>query len=213
MKPTLFYVGDPMCSWCYGIAPELEKVRFHFSEIIDFEIIMGGLRPYNKETMTDLKDFLTHHWDTVNQRSGQSFNYCILQDPNITYDTEPPCRATVIVRNSNPDKAFQFFAEVQSIFYQKNKNLHLVESYAPILQKLKIDQAKFTQNFNSPYFKELVKNDFLRSQQLGITKYPSIVLQHGEMHFMITTGFETAAEIIDKIQQVLIKQGVFARSN
>lgn len=23
----VIYVGDPMCSWCYGIAPELDKLK------------------------------------------------------------------------------------------------------------------------------------------------------------------------------------------
>jgi len=213
MKPTLVYVGDPMCSWCYGIAPELEKVKSYFNETLNFDIIMGGLRPYNKETMTDLKEFLTHHWDGVHQQSGQPFNYCILQDSKITYDTEPPSRATVIVRDSNPDKAFSFFEEVQRMFYQKNKNLHLIESYYSILKKLEIDLAQFKQNFDSPYFKELVKKDFLRSQQLGITTFPSITLQLQERNFMITKGFATANEIIDQVQSVLGKQGMYNRAN
>lgn len=26
-KPALIYIGDPLCSWCYGIAPELDKLK------------------------------------------------------------------------------------------------------------------------------------------------------------------------------------------
>ncbi|MBK9151344.1 MAG: hypothetical protein IPM26_10245 [Saprospiraceae bacterium] len=25
-KDTLIYVGDPMCSWCYGFSPKVDKL-------------------------------------------------------------------------------------------------------------------------------------------------------------------------------------------
>ncbi|MDH5427723.1 MAG: DsbA family protein, partial [Nitrospirota bacterium] len=27
MSPTLIYVADPMCSWCWGFSPVLEEIR------------------------------------------------------------------------------------------------------------------------------------------------------------------------------------------
>ncbi len=40
----LIYVGDPMCSWCWGIAPQLDTlVRTHPD--IPLRIVVGGLRP------------------------------------------------------------------------------------------------------------------------------------------------------------------------
>ena len=42
----IIYVGDPMCSWCYGIAPELKKLKSHYdTKNIPFKIIVNGLRP------------------------------------------------------------------------------------------------------------------------------------------------------------------------
>ena len=66
-----------MCSWCYGISDELTIVHQHYDHI-PLELVKGGLRPYNTETMSDLKSFLQHHWEEVNKRSGQEFNYGVL---------------------------------------------------------------------------------------------------------------------------------------
>ena len=33
-KPTLISMGDPICSWSYGIAPELGNVKSHFGNKI-----------------------------------------------------------------------------------------------------------------------------------------------------------------------------------
>jgi len=49
-KMTLIYIGDPMCSWCYGLANEWETTYKTFEQEANIELIMGGLRPYNKQT-------------------------------------------------------------------------------------------------------------------------------------------------------------------
>jgi len=121
-KPKLIYFGDPMCSWCYGFSPEMEKAIDSLSSEVDFQMVMGGLRPYNTETMKDLGDFLQHHWEEVGSRSGQSFSYEILKDTSFVYDTEPACRAVVLMRELKPEKEFEFFHKVQNAFYFKNKN-------------------------------------------------------------------------------------------
>jgi putative protein-disulfide isomerase len=44
-KASLICVGDPMCFWCYGFAPELTAVKEQWQDSLNFEIIVGGLRP------------------------------------------------------------------------------------------------------------------------------------------------------------------------
>jgi len=200
-KPKLIYIGDPMCSWCYGVAPEMEKVKAHFRETLDFEIIMGGLRPYNTQSMSQLKSFLTQHWEEVHHRSGQSFQYDILDSTTITYDTEPPCRATVIVRQMAPEKAFPFFTKVQKTFYQENKNMHLAESYHSALISLEIDTAEFDRHFNSDEMKALVRKDFERSRQMGVNGFPTLALQIGDELFLIANGYSTAKKMIERIEK------------
>ena len=133
-KPKLIYVGDPMCSWCYGIAPELDQIRNHYGDRLDYELVLGGLRPYNTESMTDLKAFLTDHWQDVNKASKQPFNYGVLDRSDWLYDTEPACRAAVVFRDKYPDLSFDFFAAVQKAFYYDNQNPAKVETYLSILK-------------------------------------------------------------------------------
>ena len=42
----IIYVGDPMCSWCWGISPALNRLQVAARrDGIPYRIIMGGLRP------------------------------------------------------------------------------------------------------------------------------------------------------------------------
>ena len=70
-KATLVYIGDPMCSWCWGAAPELTRLQDHYQKQLDFEIILGGLRPFTEHTMTDKqKNFLREHWVEIQEMTG-----------------------------------------------------------------------------------------------------------------------------------------------
>ena len=44
----IIYFTDPMCSWCYGFAPVIEKIQENYPEI-KWEIIAGGYSPGNRE--------------------------------------------------------------------------------------------------------------------------------------------------------------------
>lgn len=202
-KPKLIYYGDPMCSWCYGISEELADVKKHFANIADFQLVMGGLRPYNTETMTDLKTFLTHHWEDVNKASGQSFCYDILSDPTITYDTEPPCRATVVVRDMDPDKEYQFFKSIQKAFYAKNKNMHLVDSYQEAIEGVGLSFETFAKHFASDIYKQKVKLDFQNSSNAGVRGFPTLVLEHQGKRTLIVNGFGKSEQIIAKIEALI----------
>jgi len=203
-KSTLIYIGDPMCSWCYGITDELSGVKEKFDDF-DFELIMGGLRPYNTQMMSELKDFLEHHWEEVNQASGQEFKYDILDDTKITYDTEPPCRANVVVRQLAPEKAFAFFKGTQRAFYFHNKNMHLKESYHDILKELEIDTQRFDDLFESDKMKELVRGDFEQSAEWGISGFPALILQYRGKLTLVANGYSTKEDIILRIETVIKK--------
>lgn len=202
-RPKLIYIGDPMCSWCYGISPELEKLQENLKDKVDMEIVMGGLRPYNTETMLDLKSFLDHHWEDVHKASGLPFNHKILDDAEQKYDTEPACRAVVVVRDIDEAKAQTFFHEVQKSFYVENKNLSLAISYQSILECLDLPYDVFEEKFNSDIYKEKVRKDFEKSAELGVKGYPTIMLEHnGKLH-LIANGYSKSEKMEKRILGII----------
>jgi len=44
-----WYIADPMCSWCWGFAPIIEKIRERYSDRLNFGLMLGDLRPGTKE--------------------------------------------------------------------------------------------------------------------------------------------------------------------
>jgi len=202
-KPKLIYFGDPMCSWCYGFSPEISEAIDSLGEEIDFQLIMGGLRPYNTETMIDLSGFLKNHWEEVSKQTGQPFSYEILKDKKFVYDTEPACRAVVLMRELKPKSEFDFFKKIQNQFYLKNKNTNLPETYAELAQEYGYNKIDFAQRFNSDELKERVKKDFTYSQNIGIRSFPTVFLKKGDDLYLIVQGYDKAEAIIQKSRKII----------
>lgn len=199
----LIYVGDPMCSWCYGFGPELMEIVEEQKDELELEIVMGGLRPYNQETMTDLKSFLTHHWEDVAKASGQEFSYGILDRADLNYDTEPPSRATIIVRQMAPEKELAFFKQIQSAFYKDNLDMSQSSSYHSILKSLDLDTKAFDLDFESKVYKHEIKKDFERAGLLGVTSFPTMLIEIDGKVTIVARGYAKAAQVNANIQDLM----------
>jgi putative protein-disulfide isomerase len=95
---TVMYIGDPMCSRCWGISPILKKVQnFCTDHKIKFNLMLGGLRIGGGDLWNDeFKNFLKNEWMRINERTGQKFVFNLLEKEDFNYDTEPACRAVFI---------------------------------------------------------------------------------------------------------------------
>lgn len=61
------YFTDPICSSCWGIEPQLRKLKLEYGQHIDIEYRMGGLLPdwnYNSGGISKPSD-VAQHWDEV----------------------------------------------------------------------------------------------------------------------------------------------------
>lgn len=198
----LIYVGDPMCSWCYGIGEEFSHTLESLKDEVEVEVVLGGLRPYNTQTMLGLKDFLIHHWQDVNKRSGQEFRFDIL-DTDLKYDTEPACRAVVVARSIKHSSALPFFKLLQKRFYFENQNPLALETFLQIAEELDMDDGVFQERYNSDEYKMLVKQDFENANQLGVNSFPTILLQLGDDRHLIAKGYAESSNMVERIKNLL----------
>ena len=202
----LLSIVDPMCSWCYGFSPELTKALEELDEDISVQLVMGGLRPYNTETMAELGDFLKEHWQQVQSRSGQPFRFELLEEKNFVYDTEPAARAVVVMRRLKPEAEFDFYKAVQSAFYAENKHTNKIDTYVPLAAKYGVDPDTFKEAFESDAAKKAVRADFDYATSIGVQGFPTLALQIGEELHVIAYGYTAAEDIMKRIHTVLAKE-------
>ncbi|MES2229043.1 MAG: DsbA family protein [Pseudomonadota bacterium] len=192
---NLIYVGDAMCSWCYGFAKPLDELLADPGDTapLQMALVMGGLRPFTTEPIApERADELAGHWKRVAEASGQPFAQApntALHRPGFVYDTEPAARATVTVRSLWPQQAWRYFKAVQHAFYAEGRNVTEPRVLADVAEQLDLPRAEFGKAFASQKMRDATLQDFQQSQAWGIRGFPTLVAEHGDHLHLVGSGF------------------------
>ncbi|MDW5443495.1 DsbA family protein [Polaromonas sp. SM01] len=199
---TLLYVGDPMCSWCYGFAVPLTQLRAQFPAL-PVKLMLGGLRAYNTQVMdAALKNKLRQHWGHVAQRSGQPFSDHLFEREDFIYDTEPACRAVVTVRQQAPELALPMYEAIQQAFYAQGRDVTQAAVLAKLWQQVSGPAGQaldFLRTFDSDAARQATRDDFSQVQRWGISGFPTLlVLAQGQAH-LLSNGYTEAEVLADRL--------------
>lgn len=206
MKPLdLVYFADPMCSWCYGFGPELTRVIEQESHRrpVKLDLVMGGLRAYNTTPMdADAKRTTRAHWQQVQQKTGLRFAATALDADGFVYDTEPACRAVVTARHLDPSVALDLLHAIQRAFYAEGRDVTARDVLVGIAVESGLDAAAFREAFDSAATKEATRDDFVLTQRVGVTGFPTLCVDAGRRLLLINAGFVEAERILEGFARI-----------
>lgn len=207
----LIFVGDPMCSWCYGFGKEMTALAKLHPEL-PLEIVVGGLRAGATDVLDEAgKNFRLAHWARVEEASGLPFNRDgLMARRNFVYDTEPICRAVVAARVIAPDadllavfRALQHGFYVEAVDTTDGRVLARLASDALIKQGCSVDVSAFYKVWEADSTIALAKKDFARSRSLGVRSFPALLLEmDGEIR-TISPGYANVEELERNLQSLL----------
>lgn len=212
---SLVYVGDPMCSWCYGFGVPLHKLLEQLPGV-PLAMVLGGLRAYNKEVMPDaLKATLHHHWEEVTKRSGKPFGKGQFDREGYIYDTEPACCAVVTIRTHAAEHTLAMYHAIQHAFYAMGRDITQTSVLVDVWQEVKeelldsnmlgdVDFSKsdFVEAFESDTIKTQTRNDFAMVQQWGIRGFPALIAVVNSEAQLVANGYMEADDMLLRVQQV-----------
>ncbi|MTV37049.1 DsbA family protein [Duganella radicis] len=202
----LLYVGDPMCSWCYGFGKEMtELMAMH--PVLDLEIIVGGVRAGATDVLDQAgKEFRLGHWARVEAASGLPFNRQALQArQNFVYDTEPICRAVVAARKLAPEAdLLAVFRALQQAFYVDGLDTTSGRVLAGVVaQQLRLDAGEVLRVWQDSDTILQTKADFVRARALGVRSFPALLLDTGNGIVEISGGYAHAAQLHQQLERAL----------
>jgi putative protein-disulfide isomerase len=203
------YVGDPMCSWCWGFAPVLERMREVYD--IPIRVVVGGLRPGPEAEVLDdrLSKTLGEHWEHVAEASGQPFDHSFLdRRDGWVYDTEVPAIAVVTMRELDDSAALDFHTHLQRSFYSAGVDITDREVYPELLAGFDVDPDKFTELFGSDEMKKRAWADFAESRSKGVAGFPSLLIREGDEWGIITRGYMPAERMLPALSDWLLNRYV-----
>jgi putative protein-disulfide isomerase len=202
----LLYVGDPMCSWCYGFGKEMtELMAMHPG--LDLEIIVGGVRA-GATDLLDLagKQFRLGHWARVEAASGLPFNRdALMARENFVYDTEPVCRAVVTARKLAPEAdLLAVFRALQHAFYVDGldtTNGGVLSAVVAAQLGLEVDTVlRMWQDADTI---AQTRADFVRARAMGVRSFPALLLDTDKGIVEVSGGYAHAAQLDQQLRQAL----------
>ena len=94
MKPILYYIHDPMCSWCWGYRPTWNALQQALPEDIQQVNVVGGLAPDSDEAMPmEQQKLIAGYWQRIAEELGTEFNFDFWTNCAPRRSTYPACRA------------------------------------------------------------------------------------------------------------------------
>ena len=170
----LVYFTDPICSSCWGIEPQLRKLKLEYGEHIKIEYRMGGLLPdwsYNSGGIGKPSD-VAEHWDEASVHYDMPIDGDLwLEDPlNSSY---PPSIAFKAAQMQDEEKANLFMREIREMVFLQKKNIAKWEHLASAAKVVGLDVEKLKTDFEGKA-QALFQDDLKTARAYGVRGFPTI---------------------------------------
>ncbi len=180
-KPIkVIYYTDPICSSCWGIEPQLRKLKLAYGSSIEIEYRMGGLLPdwsYNSGGISKPSD-VAHHWDEVSQHYDMPIDGDVwLEDP--LDSSYPASIAFKAAQLQDSDKAVLFLREVREMVFLHKKNIAKWEHLEAAAQKAGLNVDRFKTDYQGKA-QVLFQEDLALGKQLGVRGFPTMFFVNSE---------------------------------
>lgn len=174
-KPVkVIYFTDPICSSCWGIEPQLRKLKLEYGTILEIEYRMVGLLPdwnYNSGGISKPSD-VAHHWDEVSAYYDMPIDGDIwLEDP--LQSSYPPSIAFKAAQIQDNEKALLFLREIREMVFLKKKNITRWENLKAAAKKAGLNVEQFKTDCSSTA-KILFEEDLKMAKSMGVRGFPTI---------------------------------------
>jgi putative protein-disulfide isomerase len=192
----VWYVADPMCSWCWGFTPVIDAIEATYRDRLTVTMAMGGLRPGTTAPMPAAqREEILHHWQEVHRRTGQAFTFDGAMPDGFVYDTEPACRAVVAMAAVNPAATRAYFERVQAAFYMEGRDVTRPRVLAALAAECGVAIDRFEPVFNSAEAKTRTREEFVQVYRWGVRGFPTVLLQHAGDLSLLTHGYRPFEEL------------------
>ena len=203
-EASLYYIYDPMCSWCWGFKPVWDRVKATLSDRLEIVYVLGGLAPETDTPMPQaMRDQLQQTWRRIGDVCGVEFNFDFWTQNTPRRSTYPACKAALVAREYGKELAI--YARIQRFYYLEAGNPSLYENLYDLAEELGIPRQTFIERIHSPDLERQFFEERLLAERLGAQGYPSVVLKVGSRLHVIEHSYTDAGENIRQIETLLAK--------
>ncbi|WP_101758276.1 DsbA family protein [Oceanicoccus sp. KOV_DT_Chl] len=195
---SLFYIHDPMCSWCWGFRPTWDALKRALPTSIHVINLTGGLAPDSDQVMPiAMQQTIEDYWHTIQQQLGTEFNFDFWRKNQPRRSTYIACRAAIAADNQGAQDTM--IDAIQQAYYLRALNPSDRSVLLQLAAELELQTETFTRDLESPVTHAEFKRQRALAHSLPIQGFPSLVLKRGEQLAGITLNYLDVKPMLDAI--------------
>ncbi|USD42734.1 DsbA family protein [Vibrio sp. SCSIO 43135] len=198
----LYYVYDPMCSWCWGYKPTWSKIEQAISKDLDVVYVVGGLAPDSDVPMPlEMQTQIASYWKRIEDYLGTQFNYDFWEKNTPRRSTYPSCRATLAARKQGKEQTM--LTAIQHAYYLQARNPSDNSVLIEVAKEAGLDQAQFKADLESSEIETELQNELALARSIGGNSFPSLFVEREGRITELRIDYQNADSTIDEVKALL----------
>lgn len=175
-KPVkLLYFTDPICSSCWGIEPQLRKLKQEYGALFDIEYRMGGLlKSWDEYSGSDVNGpaSVAQHWQEAAAHYQMPIDGTVWNEDPLQ-SSYPPSIAFKAAQLQGNELADQFLRRIKEMIFVENKNISRLENLLQAAEDVSLDVYRFESDYKNKA-EQLFQEDLQLAREWGVRGFPTI---------------------------------------
>ena len=203
IRPKIVFVTDPMCSWCWGMAADVERARTEAADRFDFDVLLGGINIGSTHPITDFaRSRLASVWRGVNEVTHVQFGRG-LPAGDFVYNSVRACVAVEAVRAILGRPPFDYVLRLQHRFFVDGRDVTDVDLQRDEAVASGVPAEDFDAAVQSPQTMTRVRDGFALAKSYGTAALPSVLLELDGARRLVAGGFIDAPTLIAAVDRLV----------
>jgi putative protein-disulfide isomerase len=177
----LYYIHDPMCSWCWAFGPTWSEILRVLPPKISSERVLGGLAPDSDVPMLETtREYVQRNWRKIQQvvpNTGFNFDFWTQCQPRRS--TYPACRAVIAAIKQDRRREEAMILAIQQAYYLQARNPSDDDTLIALAAEIGLNRERFAQDLRHPETHAALLRQIAFRRRLGASGFPILILEHG----------------------------------
>lgn len=190
-----------MCSWCWGMAGEIERARRDGAAEFDFDCLMGGINVWSIHPITDFaRARLDDVWRRVVAVTQARFGDGLPRG-DFVYNSTPACAAVEAMRVLSGTPPFDYVRRLQTCFFVDGVDITEEAFLAHEANAAGVNEARFIEAYRSRETLARVQAGFETAKAFGTSALPSVLIDVAGARGLVAGGYVDAPTLLESVRR------------
>lgn len=191
----VIYFTDPICSSCWGIEPQLRKLKLEYGEYFSIDYCMGGLLPswngFVSGGITKPSD-VAKHWEEASKHYEMPIDGDVwLEDPLVSSYPSAIAYKAATLQGVHEGKAF--LRKIKEMVFLEKKNISQWKYLLEAATSVGLDLLRFRIDYEEKA-NRLFQEDLLLARKYGVRGFPTLCFSAENKQQQTVYGFKSYSE-------------------